>query len=167
MRQKAPGHMHSLEMAEQKETTESLILWSLNHHVQWLPIIIMGWSEEAEMLRLLSIVKSIPRLHMGPLPHSTHWLSSWVCLFCWLCILKILYRFQQIHLATQFSGCARLGSSTSSSFFVLCAIFYCHTAPSVFPRFFSCSLTWFALCCCFLNSCSLALPCLPSSSTWA
>lgn len=82
----------------------------------------------------------------------------WVCLFYWLCILKSLYWFWQIHLATQFSGCARLGSSTSSFFSVLCAISYSHTAPSVFPRFFSCSLTRFALCCCFLNSCSLALP---------
>lgn len=159
MRKRGPGHMHRLEVAEQKETTESLILWSLNHHVRWLPIIIVGWFKEAEMVRLFSIVKSSPRLHMGALyPQSTPWPSSWVCLFYWLCILKSLYWFWQIHLATQFSGRARLGSSTSSFFSVLCAISYSHTAPSIFPCFFSCSLTRFALCCCFLNSCSLALP---------
>ena len=65
--------------------------------------IIAGLWEEAGLVKLSSIVKSSQRPHLGLLyHHSSSRLSSWGCLFCWLCILMSLYWLCQIHLATQF-----------------------------------------------------------------
>lgn len=134
--------------------SESLCLMTANHPCE---LVWGSWDGEA-LVHCQEQLKSSYWTSLTPLITPTE--LFWLWLFCWICILKSLYWLGQIHLTTQFPGCPRYSSSTSF-FEALCTVFHCYTAPfSLFPCFFSCSLTWFALCCCFLCSCSVisALP---------
>lgn len=141
-------------MAEEEGTAESLNLWSwitVFNDCQlpsWACLRELGWWGSCPFSRT---IKDFLWDLFIPTHHPD---SSWLCLSCWQCILKGLYWLRQLHLATQSPGCARCGSPISSCFSVLCTVSHCYIAlSSFFPPFFSCWLTWFALCCCFLCSC--------------
>lgn len=107
------------------------------------------------------IGEALAHCHMRPLyHHSPPRMSSWVCLFFWLCIVKIFTDFSKRVRQHRFRAVLHpfpLGPSS------LRRVLFCAVALLPPLRSPLCSLTWFALRCCLLAPRGLCPSCSPPS----